>query len=49
MTKRVMRIPTPSPPGHLGVIDLADSEKTEALAESGEPVSADGLSFSPCT
>jgi hypothetical protein len=32
MTKRVIRIPPPSPPGHPGGIALSDSEKAEALA-----------------
>jgi hypothetical protein len=36
MTKRVMRVPTPSPPGHPGGIALSDSEKAEALADSLE-------------
>jgi len=37
MTKRVMRVPTPSPsPGHPGGIALSDSEKAEALAHNLE-------------
>ena len=36
MTKRVMRVPTPSPPGHPGGIALSDSEKAEALADNLE-------------
>jgi len=36
MAKRVMRVPTPSPPGHLGGIGLSDSEKAEALADTLE-------------
>ena len=34
MNKRVMRVPTWSPPGHLGGIFLSDSEKAEDLADS---------------
>jgi hypothetical protein len=35
MTKRVMRVPTPSPPlVTQGGLALSDSEKAEALAES---------------
>jgi len=34
VTKGVMRIPTPSTRCHLGGIDLADSKKAEALADS---------------
>ena len=33
MTKRVMRVPTPSPPGHAGGIALSDFENAEALAD----------------
>lgn len=36
MTKQVMRIPTPSSPGHLVGIDLSGSEKAEALGNSLE-------------
>lgn len=37
MTRRVMRIPTPSPPLFKpGVLTLSDSEKAEALADSLE-------------
>ena len=37
MTKRVMRVPTPSPPlVTTGGIALSDSEKAEALADSLE-------------
>ena len=36
MTKRVMRIPTPSPPVTQGGIALSDSEKAEALADNLE-------------
>jgi hypothetical protein len=36
MTKRMMRVPTPSPPGHQGGIALLDSEKADALADSLE-------------
>jgi len=37
MTKRVMRVPTPSfPPGHPGGIALSDSEKAEALTDTLE-------------
>jgi hypothetical protein len=36
MTKRMMRVPTPSPPGHPGGIALSDSEKAAALADSLE-------------
>ena len=37
MTKRVMRVPTPSPPlVTQGVFALSDSEKAEALADSLE-------------
>ena len=36
MTKRIMRVPTPSPPGQLGEIAFSDSEKSEALADSLE-------------
>ena len=36
MTKRVMRVPTPSPPGHPGGIALSGSEKAEALADTLE-------------
>jgi len=36
MTKRVMRIPTPSPPGQPGGIALSNSEKAEALIDSLE-------------
>jgi hypothetical protein len=36
MTKRVTRVPTPSPPGHPGGTALSDSEKAEALADSLE-------------
>ena len=32
----VMRIPTPSPPGHTRDLTLSYSEKTEALADSLE-------------
>jgi hypothetical protein len=36
-TKRVMRVPTPSPPLQVpGGLALSDSEKTEALADSLE-------------
>jgi hypothetical protein len=36
MTKRVMRVPTPSPPGHPGGIAVSDSENAEALADTVE-------------
>jgi hypothetical protein len=36
MTKRVMRVPTPSPPGHPGGIALSDSEKPVALSDNLE-------------
>ena len=36
MTKRVMRVPTPSPPGYPGGFAVSDSEKAEALALSLE-------------
>jgi hypothetical protein len=37
MTKRVMRVPTPSPPLQVaGGLALSDSEKAEALADSLE-------------
>jgi hypothetical protein len=36
MTKRVMRVPTPSPPGYPGGIALSDSEKAEAFADTLE-------------
>ena len=36
MTKWVMRVPTPSPPGHPGGIALSDSEQIEALTDSLE-------------
>ena len=34
MTRRVMSIPTPSPPFVTPGLDLSDSEKAKALAES---------------
>jgi hypothetical protein len=37
MTKRMIRVPTPSHPGHPGGIALSDSEKAEALSEGMEP------------
>ena len=33
ITKRLMRVPTPSPPGYPGGITVSDSEKFEALAD----------------
>jgi hypothetical protein len=36
MTKRAMRVPTPSFPGHTGGIALSDSEKPGALADNLE-------------
>jgi hypothetical protein len=46
MTRRVMRIPTPSPPMVItGGLALSDSEKAEALAEFGSSISADERSF----
>ena len=33
MTKRVMRVPTTSPPGDLGGIALSDSDKAEVLVD----------------
>jgi len=52
MTKRVIRVPTPSPlppPGHPRGIVLSDSDKDEALAgnQSGGSVSAGDRSFGP--
>ena len=48
MTKRVMRVPTPSPP-HVtrGGFALSDSEKDEAFADNLEGVSAGDRSFGP--
>jgi hypothetical protein len=36
MTKRMMRVPTPSPHGHPGGIALSDAEKAEDLADTLE-------------
>jgi hypothetical protein len=36
MTKRVKRVPTPSPPGHPRGIVHTDSEKSEAFADNLE-------------
>ena len=33
MTKRLMRVPTTSPPGDLGGIALSDSDKAEVLVD----------------
>jgi len=48
MSRRVMRIPTPSPPLVTpGGLALSDSEKAEALADSGGSISAGERSFRP--
>ena len=36
MAKRVLGVPTPSPPGYAGGMALSDSEKAEALADNLE-------------
>jgi len=42
MTKKVMRVPTPSPLLTPKGIALSDSEKVEAVADTGDLVSSGG-------